>query len=76
MRREYLDRLFFWNENDLQTKLDRFKQYYNDERAHYSLEYLTPSERYNLNKKNKISSIHQHYWKSYCESLFQLPAAA
>jgi len=42
IRREYIDQLFFWNENDLQQKLDRYKRYYNDERVHASLD-LVPT---------------------------------
>ncbi len=37
IRREYLDRLLFWNELDLKRKLDAFKVYYNDSRIHQSL---------------------------------------
>ena len=30
IRREYLDRMFFWNAVDLARKLDEFRDYYND----------------------------------------------
>jgi transposase InsO family protein len=42
VRRELLDQTFFWNQFDLQRKLDSFKQYYNDARVHSSLKILTP----------------------------------
>ena len=42
IRREYLDHLFFWNKRDLENKLEKFKNYYNVERAHSSLERKTP----------------------------------
>jgi transposase InsO family protein len=38
IRREYLDRLFFWNERDLENKLNIFQDYYNESRAHSSLQ--------------------------------------
>src|SRR5438132_10492643 len=33
IRREYLDRMFFWNAGDLARKLVEFKGYYNADRA-------------------------------------------
>ena len=42
IRREYLDRLLFWNASDLERKLEAFRQYYNHQRAHQSLNGLTP----------------------------------
>jgi transposase InsO family protein len=36
-RRECLDQLIFCNKLDLQRKLDRFQDYYNEDRAHSSL---------------------------------------
>jgi transposase InsO family protein len=37
VRREYLDRLFFWNSVDLTRKLAAFRDYYNEFRVHRSL---------------------------------------
>jgi transposase InsO family protein len=37
VRREYLDRLFFWNSVDLTRKLEAFRDYYNEFRVHRSL---------------------------------------
>jgi transposase InsO family protein len=37
VRREYLDRLFFWNSVDLRRKLAAFRDYYNEFRVHRSL---------------------------------------
>jgi len=75
IRREYLDQLFFWNSKDLQTKLDKFKRYYNSDRAHSSLNRDTPeikSERTSA----KVISIEQYRWKSCARDLFHLPIAA
>src|SRR5688572_851242 len=46
LRREYLDRTFFWNGVDLHRKLDRFATYYNQRRVHAGLSGRTPVERY------------------------------
>ncbi|MGH8508133.1 MAG: integrase core domain-containing protein [Gammaproteobacteria bacterium] len=45
MRREYLDRMFFWNAVDLAQKLDEFRNYYNAHRVHRSLDGSTPAQR-------------------------------
>lgn len=36
IRREYLDKIFFWNEHDLTKKLSEFTSYYNEARVHSS----------------------------------------
>jgi hypothetical protein len=43
VRRELLDRTFFWSPIDIQRKLDSFKEYYNDYRVHSSIA-QTPGE--------------------------------
>ena len=43
IRREYLDRMFFWNAVDLARKMGDFKAYYNGNRCHQSLSGGTPS---------------------------------
>src|ERR1035441_7157944 len=43
-RREYLDRLFFWTADDLERKLELFKNYYNAARMHQGLSGDTPGE--------------------------------
>jgi putative transposase len=45
IRREYLDRIFFWNSLDLERKLMEFQLFYNDNRTHRSLNGATPAER-------------------------------
>jgi transposase InsO family protein len=44
VRREYLDRVFFWNSIDLTRKLDAFRDYYNASRVHGSLDGTTPAQ--------------------------------
>jgi transposase InsO family protein len=75
IRREYLDRLFFWNAPDLERKLGKFLQDYNHYRVHQSLEGKAPDE---------VSGVHQppaeklsnYSWISHCNGLFQTPIAA
>src|ERR1700730_4986873 len=37
VRREYLDRTLFWNQSDLERKLENYKAYYNQHRCHSGL---------------------------------------
>ena len=74
-RREFLDRLLFWNEYDLENKLNQFKAYYNAERAHSSLNRNTP-EKVDDQSVGNVISIDQYRWKSHARELFQLPMAA
>ena len=75
IRREYIDQLFFWDENDLQQKLDRYKRYYNDERVHASLD-LVPAAKADMKIKHEQKAIDNCRWQSHCGGLFQLPVAA
>lgn len=75
IRREYLDCLFFWNADDLERKLDTFKQYYNHQRVHQSLNGLTP-ESVNNNVQSRCAQLEHYSWKSDCNGLFQTPIAA
>ena len=45
IRREYFDRVFFWNAADLPRKLHDYKMYYNSHRVHRSLGGSTPALR-------------------------------
>jgi transposase InsO family protein len=45
VRREYLDRMFFWNAVDLTRKLRAFRDYFNDDRVHRALAGATPAQR-------------------------------
>jgi len=75
IRREYLDRIFFWNAQDLERKLSTYLPYYNHTCVHQSLDGNAPDE---------VSGGHQplpaklsHYsWISDCNGLFQTPVAA
>jgi putative transposase len=45
IRREFLDHVLIWNAVDLGRKLEEFRTYYNENRAHQSLNGSTPGER-------------------------------
>jgi len=74
-RNEVLDRIFFWNETDLQRKLDLFQHYFNEHRTHMGIGGKTPLQIAENNKAN-IINIKKYSWKSHCRGLFQLPIAA
>jgi len=75
VRREYLDRLFFWNEGELERKLEQFKSYYNQRRVHQSLNGATPEEH--GGRPISLPVDLKHYsWQSHCNGLFELPIAA
>jgi len=75
LRREYLDRLFFWNALDLERKLQEFRGYYNRSRVHQSLDGNTPNEK--AGKPRPASATLTCYgWQRHCNGLFQTPIAA
>jgi len=75
IRREYLNRIFFWHHIDLLKKLNEFKDYYNNYRVHSSLEAQTPIEFGEKIKKSK-ANLYNYKWKNHCHGLFQTPTAA
>ena len=76
-RVEYLDQMLFFNAHDLQNKLNQFQEYYNDTRAHSSLEMKTAKEMgTDENKDKEVISLDEYRWKSHCRGLYKLPIAA
>ncbi len=75
IRREYLDHLLFWNESDLERKLDAFKEYYNNFRIHQSLKQQTTEETVGHAPPFLVDPKH-FVWQSHCQGLFQTPRAA
>jgi transposase InsO family protein len=71
IRREFLDHVIFWNANDLERKLEGFRQYYNAHRVHTSLDGNTPSET-----TRRRADLNRFQWKSHCRGLYHLPVAA
>ena len=75
IRREYLDQTLFWNQGDLERKLDRYKVYYNRHRCHSGLAGITPAQRGGA-PAHPIANLHSYRWRNHCNGLFQTPAAA
>ncbi len=74
-RRELLDQTLFWNERDLQNKLNTFMKYYNEHRCHMGIERQIPLEHSDV-KRKEIISMSDYRWENYCRGLIQLPIAA
>jgi putative transposase len=75
IRREYLDRTFFWNALDLARKLNEYKDYYNAYRVHRSLGGTTPVQRAGASSVAP-ASLDRHAWRQHCRGLFLTPIAA
>jgi putative transposase len=75
IRREYLDQTLFWNQGDLERKLDSYKVYYNRHRCHTGLAGITPAQR-NGAPGHPIANLDSYRWRPHCNGLFQTPAAA
>jgi putative transposase len=58
VRREYLDRVFFWNSVDLARKLATFRDYYNARRVHRSFDGTAPDHRAGLLTRTPTSFEH------------------
>jgi len=75
IRREYLERTFFWNAPDLARKLDDFRTYYNAYRVHRSIDDEPPAQRSGAPTfaPAKLASF---AWKEHCPCLFKTPTTA
>jgi hypothetical protein len=75
IRRNYLDRVLFWNALDLARKLEAFGDYYNCHRVHRALAGPTPARR--AGAPSPAAAALNHYaWQQHCRGLFQIPIAA
>ena len=75
IRREYLDRVVFWNAVDLERKLETFRDYYNDHRVHRAIAGLTPAQF--AGALSPAPAALDHYgWQQHCRDSFKLPIAA
>lgn len=75
IREELLDRVLFWNGNDLQKKLSQFMDYYNQQRCHFGISGKIPMQLANPPSQND-SKPNYYQWKKHCNGLFELPTAA
>jgi hypothetical protein len=74
-KREFLDRVLFWNARDLERKLADFQAYYNATRGHASLEGQTPLT-FAGGDTVAPADPNNVRWVSHCRDLVQLPVAA
>ncbi len=76
-RQEFLDHVLFWNTKDLAKKLSQYQKYYNETRAHSSLNKKTPNQKAaNDDISNEMVPLKNIHWESHCRRLFNLPVAA
>jgi transposase InsO family protein len=75
IRPEYLDQTMFWGQRDLERKLAVFRNYYNRERVHSSLDGKTPKEHAGGQALDR-ADINHFAWRSTCDGLVELPKAA
>jgi len=75
VRREYLDRVFFWNSVDLTRKLNAFRDYYNESRVHRSLDGATPAQPAGMSSPSPVV-LPSYAWKQHCQGLFEIPMPA
>jgi putative transposase len=71
IRREYFDRVFFWNAADLARKLHDYKMYYNSHRVHRSLAGSTPALRAGVSSAVP-ASLDRHAWRPLAAVCFRL----
>jgi putative transposase len=75
IRHEFLDQTLFWNQGDLERKLDSYEVYYNRYRCHTGLAGITPARRGGA-PADPFASLDSYRWRKHCNGLFQTPAAA
>ena len=75
VRREYLNRVLFWNSVDLNRKLNAFRDDYDEFRVHRSLGGAMLAERGGMSLPTP-AALNSYVWKQHCEGLFQTPMAA
>jgi len=75
VRREYLDRVFFWNAIDLARKLGEFRAYYNADRVHRAIAGATPAQRAGA-PCPAPAALDRYAWRQHCRGVFQVPMAA
>ena len=74
IRREFLNQVPFWGAQDLENKLLRFREYYNDQRGHHALSGVTPRAA-SGDPHLKPAHLHNFRWQTHCRGLYSLPIA-
>ena len=75
IRREYPNRMFFWNATDLTRKLGEFRDYYNTHRVHRALAGSAPAQGAGA-PSPAAAALDDYAWRQHCRGLFQTPIAA
>jgi putative transposase len=75
IRREYLDRIWFWNQSDLERKLGDYQRFYNQYRCHTGLGGVTPALRGDA-PALPLALLNSYRWQPHCHGLFHTPIAA
>ena len=70
IRREYLDRIWFWNQSELERKLENYKVFYNQYRCHTGLAGLTPAQT-SGGPSPPTAHLDSHRWQQHCRGSFQ-----
>jgi putative transposase len=74
IRRECLDRTFFWTAADLERKLFDFRRYYNGYRSHAGLDGRPPEST--VHEDCPRASLRSYGWRAHCRGLYHTPIAA
>jgi putative transposase len=74
IRRECLDRTFFWTAADLEMKLVEFQRYYNGYRAHAGLSGRSPAST--PHESGPRAGLGSYRWQAHCRGLHHTPIAA
>ena len=72
VRREYLDRTLFWNQSDLERKLENYKTYYNQHRCHSGLAGATPAQRSGV-PPPPMAKLESYSWRQTLPGLISDP---
>ena len=75
VRREFLDQVLFWNARDLERKLEVFRDYYNDQRVHSSLDGDTPAQ-ISGEAIVKHADLQHYRRRRHCRGLYELSITA
>jgi transposase InsO family protein len=75
IRREYLDRIWFWNQRDLALKLENYKAFYNQYRCHTGLWGMTPAQNSGA-LAPPLAHLDSYRWQKHGGGLFQTPLPA
>jgi len=70
-----MDQVLFWNQQDLERKLSGFQIYYNQYRTHGGIGGIPPANKRGPREQRTLS-LSEYRWRSHCNGLFELPAAA